>query len=88
METNDFIDLLHYKIGYRIYSLLGYKNHSNIILYGKEGSGKSLLIKTTIKDIYDLGEYEFLGENIILDSKSDWTAPDGIIQKEVCNEKG
>ena len=52
METNDFIDLLHYKIGYRIYSLLGYKNHSNIILYGKEGSGKSLLIKTTIKDIY------------------------------------
>ena len=52
METKDFIDLLHYKIGYRIYSLLGWKNHSNIILYGKEGSGKSLLIKTTIQSIY------------------------------------
>tara|TARA_B100001123_G_C15334066_1_gene1032187 strand:+ start:1834 stop:2751 length:918 start_codon:yes stop_codon:yes gene_type:complete len=52
METKGFIDLLHYKIGYRIYSLLGFKNHSNIILYGKEGSGKSLLIKTIITNIY------------------------------------
>ena len=40
----------------------------------------------TIKDIYDLGEYEFNGEKIILDSKSDWDIPDGILQKNVCNE--
>ena len=40
----------------------------------------------TIKDIYDLGEYEFNGEKIILDSKSDWDIPDGILQKNICNE--
>jgi len=52
MEPENFLDLLHYKIGYRIYSLLSFKNHPNIIIYGKEGSGKSLLIRTTITDIY------------------------------------
>ena len=40
----------------------------------------------TIKNIYDLGEYETFDEKIILDSKSDWKIPDGIIQKDICNE--
>ena len=52
MDPENFLDLLHYKIGYRIYSLLAFKNHPNIIIYGKEESGKSLLIRTTIADIY------------------------------------
>jgi len=52
MDPENFIDLLHYKIGYRIYSLLAFKNHPNIIIYGKEESGKSLLIQTTMADIY------------------------------------
>ena len=40
----------------------------------------------TIKEIYDLGEYEFNSEQIILNNKSDWKLPDGIIQKNICNE--
>ena len=40
----------------------------------------------TIKDIYDLGEYEFNDEKIILNNKSDWQLPDGIVQKNICNE--
>ena len=40
----------------------------------------------TIKGIYDMKEYNFLNETILLDNKADWTIPEGIIQKKICKE--
>ena len=40
----------------------------------------------TIKEIYDLGEYQSLNEKVKLDKKSDWYIPDGIVQKNICLE--
>ena len=40
----------------------------------------------TIKDIYELKEYNFLNETILLDDKAEWDIPDGIIQKKICKE--
>ena len=47
-----FLDLIHYKIGYNLYSFLQCRNHSNIIIYGNTGSGKSILVKNLLRDIY------------------------------------
>jgi len=52
LKPNSLIDLLQYKLGYKIYSFLQYKDHSNIIFYGYPKSGKSILIKTVMQDIY------------------------------------
>lgn len=50
--SNNFLDLLHYKIGYKIYAFLKFNNHPNIIIYGHKNSGKSLLIEQIMKNIY------------------------------------
>ena len=49
-ETTSFLELIHYKIGYKIYRLLEYKNHTNIIIYGIKGCGKSILIRNILND--------------------------------------
>ena len=52
LEPQYILDLLHYKLGYKIYSFLKYNNHSNIIIYGPTNCGKSILIKAIMKEIY------------------------------------
>ena len=52
MNPTNIFDLLHYKIGYKIYSLLKIRNHPNIIIHGKKGSGKSLLVRMTFESCY------------------------------------
>jgi len=40
----------------------------------------------SIKEIYELGEYEFFNKKIELDKNSDWDIPEGVIKKEICKE--
>ena len=40
----------------------------------------------SIKEIYELGEYEFFNKKIELDKNSDWDIPEGVIKKEICME--
>ena len=50
----NFTDLIHYKIGYKIYKIISNKNHANIIIYGPKKSGKTLLTKTILNDILNI----------------------------------
>ena len=52
IDPRNIIDLIHYKIGYKLYSFLKDKTHSNIIIHGPNGSGKSLLIRIIMNNIY------------------------------------
>jgi len=66
-HNKDFLSLIHYKIGYKLYMFLSNKNHSNIIIYGIKNSGKTLLIKTVLNDIFDINKYNnkiLLFENV------------------------
>ena len=51
LSPRGFINLLNYKIAYKLYLFLSYKNHSNIIIHGRR-SGKSVLVKSVMQDIY------------------------------------
>ena len=53
LNPQNLFQTIHYKIAYKIFFFICNKNHSNIIIYGKKGSGKSLLIKTILKDKYE-----------------------------------
>ncbi len=44
------------------------------------------IFANTIKEIYDLKEYQFYNEKVKLDKKSDWEMPDGVIEKNICKE--
>ena len=66
-HNKDFLDLIHYKIGYKLHKFISNKNHSNIIVQGVSNSGKTLLVKTIINDIFDINKYtniELLCDNI------------------------
>ena len=43
--SNEILDLIHYKIIENIRCIIKNKNHSNIIIYGSEGCGKTTIIK-------------------------------------------
>jgi len=47
-----YMDLLNYKIGHTLYSLLNNQTIQNTILYGPRYSGKSLLMKTILTELY------------------------------------
>lgn len=55
-------ELLHYKIAYKIKLLLNNQNHSNIVIYGKHGSGKTMLIK----DIFSINDKKYNNDNFYL----------------------
>ena len=55
-------ELLHYKIAYKLKILLKNKNHSNLIIYGKQGSGKT----TLIKDIFSVNGKKYNNGNFYL----------------------
>ena len=59
IEPKSILDLLHYKIAYKLYYFLSNKNHSNIIIHGEKGSGKTTLVNRVIKDIYPGKDIEY-----------------------------
>ena len=65
IEPKSFLDLLHYKIAYKLYYFLLHKNHSNIIIHGEKNSGKSILVNRVIKDIYPGKGVKYKGDNFI-----------------------
>jgi len=65
--NKDFLSLIHYKIGYKLYICLSDNNHSNIIISGISKSGKTLLMKTILNDIFYINistKKELLYDNI------------------------
>ena len=62
-----FLELVHYKLGYKIYDIINHTNHPNLILSGVSKSGKTLLLKTLLNDIFDINKSlrkEILYDNI------------------------
>jgi DNA polymerase III delta prime subunit len=55
-HNKDFLSLIHYKLGYKLYDIINHKNHPNLIISGINNSGKTLLIKTIMNDIYDINK--------------------------------
>ena len=67
-HNKDFLSLIHYKLGYKLYYILSNNNHPNLLIHGVNQSGKTLLIKTVLNDLFDINKYtkkELLTENII-----------------------
>ena len=67
-HNKDFLSLIHYKIGYKLYNFISNKNHPNILVHGINNSGKTLLIKTVLNDLFNINKYtnkEYLTDNII-----------------------
>jgi len=66
-HNKDFLSLIHYKIGYKLYNFISNNNHPNILIHGINNSGKTLLIKTVLNDLFNINKYtkiENLTENI------------------------
>lgn len=66
IKNQCFIDLINYKIGYKIYGFLKHKNHPNIILYGNQGIGKTILIKTVLHELFHINLKRKVMEDYIL----------------------
>ena len=67
-HNKDFLSLIHYKLGYKLYNIISNNNHPNLLIHGVNCSGKTLLIKTVLNDLFDINKYtkkELLTENII-----------------------
>ena len=67
-HNKDFLSLIHYKIGYKLYNFISNNNHPNILIHGLNNSGKTLLIKTVLNDLFNIKKYtnkENLTDNII-----------------------
>ncbi len=51
------------------------------------GSNAALpIFAKTINGIYNLGDYYYQGEQIEIDKNEEWYIPDGIIEKNICND--
>ena len=49
-----FLDTINYKIGYQLYLFIQqHVNHNHLILYGGKKSGKTLLIQSLFKELYE-----------------------------------
>ena len=69
-HNKDFLSLVNYKIGYKLHKFISNKNHSNIIVHGVNNSGKTLLVKTVLNDIFNINNYsnkQLLCDNIYYD---------------------
>ena len=65
--NKDFLSLINYKIAYKLYNIISNNNHPNILIHGVHNSGKTLLIKTVMNDLFNINKYtnkENLTENI------------------------
>ena len=48
-----FLDTINYKIGYQLYLFIKTHNtHSHLIIHGRKYSGKTLLIQSLFRDLY------------------------------------
>jgi len=56
-HNNSFLDLVNYKLGYIIYNFMCNKNHPNFIINGVHNSGKTLLMKTIMNDLFNVKNY-------------------------------
>ena len=66
-HNKDFLQLVHYKIGYKLFNILSHKNHPNLIISGVSKNGKTLLVKTILNDILNINKTlkkEILFDNI------------------------
>ena len=66
-HNKNFTELIHYKLGYKLYHILHHKNHPNLIISGINNSGKTLLIKTILNDLFSTNNSlrkELLFDNI------------------------
>ena len=66
-HNKDFLSLVHYKLGYKLYDIINHKDHPNLILSGVSKSGKTLLLKTLLNDIYNINKTtrsEILYDNV------------------------
>ena len=66
-HNKDFLSLVHYKSGYKLYDIINHKDHPNLILSGISKSGKTLLLKTVLNNIYNINNTfrtEILYDNV------------------------
>ena len=66
-HNKDFLSLIHYKLGYKLYDIINHIYHPNLIIYGVSNSGKTLLIKTILNDLFSTNNSlrkELLFDNI------------------------
>ena len=53
LQPITFLDTINYKIGYQLYLFIKKNNtHSHLIIHGRKGSGKTLLIHTLFRELY------------------------------------
>ena len=51
------------------------------------GSAAALpIFANTIKNIYELGEFQVGDETVLLSNKTDWPTPRGIVEVEICKD--
>ncbi|MBD23907.1 MAG: hypothetical protein CMG46_02730 [Candidatus Marinimicrobia bacterium] len=54
LKSISFLDTINYKIGYQLYLFIrNNKNHSHLIIYGGKKSGKSHLVQSLFRELYD-----------------------------------
>lgn len=66
-HNKDFLSLVHYKLGYKLYDIINHKDHPNLILSGVSKSGKTLLLKTLLNNIFNINNSlrsEILYDNV------------------------
>ena len=66
-HNKDFLSLIHYKLGYKLYDIINHKDHPNLILSGVSKSGKTFLLKTLLNDIFNINKSlrtEILYDNV------------------------
>ena len=75
-HNKDFLSLIHYKLGYKLYDIINHKNHPNLIISGINNSGKTLLIKTIMngesRTAVRISEYESINTALSLAGKAAW----------------
>ena len=54
--NKDFLSLINYKIAYKLYNIISNNNHPNILIHGVKSSGKTLLIKTVMNDLFNINK--------------------------------
>ena len=70
VSINEINDMIHYKLGYNLKSILNNKGHPNIIINGINGSGKTTLVNTVIKQMFGETKYVMYDKIHFLENKN------------------
>ena len=65
-DLHSYFDLINYKIGYSLYTLLKKRQFQNTILFGNKNTGKTLLIKKILNELYGPSQKTGLENNMFL----------------------